>query len=240
MCGRFSQAYTWEDVYAFSQPLTVPAAPAPNLQAHYNLSPTNEVDVIVWSGQGRALKKARWGLVPPWHKGPLKGVVPHINARLETIDTNKLFNRAFVKNRCIIPASGFYEWTGPKEDRIPHFISHANGTLMAFAGIWERWRNPETGEEIVSCSIITREANTWMSQLHDRMPAMLHPADFDHWLQGHGGKDLLMQPPPEMREWIVHKRMNRAGVGDDDPATCAPAPAEEPVAPEPPVQGSLI
>lgn len=226
MCGRFSQAYTWEEVYAFSQPLTVAATPAPNLQPHYNVSPTNEIDVIVLGGPARAIWKARWGLIPPWHKGPVKGLKPHINARLEGIDSNGLFKKAYVKNRCIIPASGFYEWTGPDKDRTPHFISARDGALLAFAGIWERWRNPETGEDILSCSIITRDADPWMSKMHDRMPAMLHPADFDLWLSGQGGKELLMRPPPELREWIVSKRMNKAGVGDDDPVTCEPAGPE--------------
>lgn len=240
MCGRFSQAYTWGEIYAFSQPLTVSAEPARNQQARYNIGPTTLIDIIVRTPAGREIWKVRWGLIPPWHKGTAKQIKPHINSRIEGVDTNGLFKRAYVKNRCIIPASGFYEWTGPDGDKTPHFISAKDGTILAFAGIWERWRD-DNGEEVISASIITREADRFMSKIHDRMPAMLHPDDFDAWLDGTAGKEILMKPPPELREWIVSKRMNKTGVGDDDPATAAPAEPDAPSPPpEPPSQGSLF
>ncbi|MGE7469783.1 SOS response-associated peptidase [Bosea sp. NPDC003192] len=240
MCGRYSVNYTWPQIYAFSQPLTVPAEPARNVQARYNIGPTTLIDILVKTPAGRELWKARWGLIPPWHKGTKRDIKPHINSRIETVDTNGLFKRAYVKNRCIIPASGFYEWTEEDGSKIPHFISAKDEAILAFAGIWERWRD-ENGEEVISASIITREANEFMSKIHDRMPAMLHPSDFDAWLDGIAGKDVLMKPPPELREWIVNKRMNKAGVGDDDPATAAPVePEPSPPAPEPTTQGSLF
>lgn len=240
MCGRFSQAYTWGEIYAFSQPLTEPAFPARNLQARYNIGPTTPIDIVVRTEAGRQIWKARWGLIPPWHKGSLKGVIPHINARVEKVDSNNLFKRAYVKNRCIIPASGFYEWTGPDKNKTPHFISAKDGAILAFAGIWERWRD-ENGEEIISASIITRDANDWMSKIHTRMPAMLHPDDFEAWLDGSAGKGALLRPPPELQEWIVDRRMNKSGAGDDDPTTAAPI-GPEAAAPSasPPMQGTLF
>lgn len=241
MCGRFSQAYTWGEIYAFSQPLTEPASPARNLQARYNIGPTTTIDIIVRTEAGREIWKARWGLIPPWHKGSLNGVIPHINARVEKVDTNGLFKRAYVKNRCIIPASGFYEWTGPDKDKTPHFISAKRGAILGFAGIWERWRD-ENGEEVISASIITRDANDWMSKIHTRMPAMLHPDAFEAWLDGSAGKEVLMRPPPELQEWTVDRRMNKTGVGNDDPVTAAPVETQaSPLPPEPtPPQGNLF
>lgn len=241
MCGRYSQAYTWPEIYAFSQPLTVPAEPARNQQARYNIGPTTLIDILVKTPAGRELWKVRWGLIPPWHKGSAKQIKPHINSRIETVDSNGLFKRAYIKNRCIIPASGFYEWTTEANgDKTPHYISAKDGTILAFAGIWERWRD-ENGEEITSASIITRDADRFMSKIHDRMPAMLHPNDFDAWLDGSAGKEVLMKPPPELREWIVNRRMNKTGVGDDDPATATPAEPEAPAPPpEPPPQGGLF
>ncbi|BCB17892.1 SOS response-associated peptidase [Bosea sp. ANAM02] len=222
MCGRFSQAYSWNEIVAFSQPLTVPAA-TPNLRARYNIAPTTEVDIIVKTEAGRELKKARWGLIPGWHKGRLKDFkLATFNARVETVDTSGTFKHAYRSCRCIIPASGFFEWTGEKKDRVPHFFSAADGDLLAFAGLWENWRNPETGEDITTCTMIVREANAWTAQYHDRMPCMLLRQDFEAWLDGSGGMELLKQPPRELREWIVSKRVNKAGEGDDDPSTIEP------------------
>lgn len=221
MCGRFSQAYTWEEIFAFSQPLTVEGG-TQLIRKRYNIAPTTEVDIIVRIDGERVLRKARWGLIPAWWKKKANEVGATFNARVEKVDESAMFRSAYVKRRCIIPASGFYEWTGPKTDRVPHFFTAPDGEILGFAGLWESWRNPETGDEVTSCTIITRDAGKWMSAYHDRMPAMLVPRDFEAWLDGSGGKELLMQPPRELREWIVSKRMNKTGVGDDDPATAEP------------------
>lgn len=242
MCGRFSQAYSWDEIVAFSRPLTVPAD-RPNLQARYNINPTTEIDIIVKTDAGRELRKARWGFVPTWHKGEAKEVKNTFNARVEGVRASKMFGRAFVKRRCIIPASAFYEWTGAKGEKIPHRISAADGGLLAFAGIWETWRDPATGEDIVTVSIITRSADRFMEKLHSRMPAMLRPEDFDAWLDGSGGEDLLQRPPPELREWIVSTRINNIRAPDDDPtlADRVEPKAEEPKPPpDPPAQGDLF
>jgi putative SOS response-associated peptidase YedK len=220
MCGRFSQAYSWEQIHAFSQPLTM-AAGRGNLQPRYNIAPTTTIDIIVHGGEGRELRQARWGLVPLWWKKPLKGMPATFNARVETVDTSPMFRDAFKRRRCIIPASGFFEWTGEKGDKTPHYFSAADGELLAFAGLWERWTSPE-GEEVISATMVVRDANEWTQKYHDRMPSMLHPADFDRWLDGSADKSILREPPPQLQEWIVSQRVNKTGQGDDDPTTVEP------------------
>lgn len=222
MCGRFSQAYNWDEIVAFSQPLSLPAD-RPNLRARYNIAPTTEVDIIVRTDEGRVLRKARWGLVPGWHKGGLKDFkLATFNARVETVETSGTFKHAYRRRRCIIPASGFFEWTGEKKERIPHFFSAADGELLAFAGLWENWRDPDTGEQVMTCAMIVREANAWTAQYHDRMPCMLTRPDFDAWLDGSGGMELLKQAPRELREWIVSTRVNSSRAPDDDPTLIEP------------------
>jgi len=239
MCGRFSQAYSWDEIVAFSQPLTAPAN-RPNLRARHNISPTTEIDIIVPSEAGRELWKARWGLIPGWWKKSARETGSTFNARVEKVHESAFFRSAWVKRRCIIPASAFYEWTGEKGVKIPHRISAAGGGLLAFAGLWDRWTDPATGEEIVSCTIITRDADRWMSAIHDRMPAMLHPKDFDVWLDGSGGKEVLMRPPPELREWIVSTRINSSRTPDDDPTLADPVESETPTPVNAPRQGDLF
>lgn len=191
MRGRFSQAFTWEQIHAFSQPMTnaLPAEQG-NLQPRYNIAPTTQVHIIVMAEGWRELISARWGLVPMWWKKPLNGMPATFNARVETVDTSPMFRDAFKRRRCIVPASGFFEWTGEKGDKTPHYLTAADGALLAFAGLWERWTSPE-GEQIVSCTMVVRDANEWTLKYHDRMPSMLPPADFDKWLDGTAGKEVL-------------------------------------------------
>lgn len=239
MCGRFSQAYSWEEIVAFSQPLTVPAN-RPNLQARYSINPTTEVDIIVLTEDGRELRKARWGLIPGWWKKSAKETGSTFNARIEKAHESPFFRSAWSKRRCIIPASAFYEWTGEKGDKTPHRISAADGGLMAFAGLWDRWTDTETGEEVLSCTIVTRDADRWMSKIHNRMPAMLRQEVFQAWLDGSGGKELLERPPPELQEWIVSRRINSNRAPDDDPTLGDPVEPETFPSVKPPEQGDLF
>ncbi|SFI43557.1 Putative SOS response-associated peptidase YedK [Bosea sp. OK403] len=217
MCGRFSQHYTWQQIHNFSNPLTL-AAGRGNLQQRYNIAPTTNVDIIVPSEAGRELISARWWLVPAWWKKSLKEVPSTFNARVETVDTSPMFRDAFRRKRCIVPASGFFEWTGPKTDRIPHYFSAADDGLLGIAGLWERWQSPE-GEDVTSCTMVVRDADEWTARYHDRMLSFLQPEDFDAWLSGSAGKDLLRKTPPKLQEWVVDKRVNKTGQGDDEPAT---------------------
>jgi putative SOS response-associated peptidase YedK len=192
-----------------------------NLRPRYNIAPTTPVDVIRQIPAGRELVSMRWGLIPGWWKKSLKDVPATFNARAESVAEKPMFRSAYKARRCIVPASGFFEWTGEAKDRQPHFFSAADGSpVLAFAGLWEAWRNPENGEDVLSCTILVTSANDWMRHYHDRMPVILGPAQFDAWLNGTlQAGDLRPIAETALREWAVSKRVNKAGVGDDDPET---------------------
>jgi putative SOS response-associated peptidase YedK len=191
MCGRFTQNYSWEEVHAF---LSV-FGPPRNLQPHYNIAPTDTVDVIRLDKHGgREFVPMRWGLVPAWWKKSLKEVPATFNARAESVDEQ------------------------------PHLFTAADDSpLLAFAGLWDRWKDPPTGEWLLSCTIIVSGASAWMEPYHDRVPVLLEAKDFDGWLDGSLGTEVLKPAPAEaLREWKVSPRLNRTGVGDDDPTIIEP------------------
>jgi putative SOS response-associated peptidase YedK len=160
----------------------------------------------------------RWGLVPWWWKKPLKQVPASFNARAESVADKRMFRDAFKRHRCIIPANGYYEWEKRPDGRQPYFVSAADGSVLSFAGLWDRWQNPETGEPMTSCTIIVTDANTLTSPIHDRMPVILDKADIGPWLSGTGGVELLRPPPDDsLRMWPVSRRVNKTGTGDDGP-----------------------
>lgn len=227
MCGRFTQSYTWAQVREFLNFLGTPR----NLQPHYNIAPTTAIDVLRLNDQGRELVSMRWGLVPPWWKKPLKELPATFNARAESVAEKPMFREAFKTRRCIIPISGFYEWTGAKNDRQPHLFSAADGSpVLAVAGLWSPWRDPATGEAGLSCTLIVSGASDWMKSYHDRMPVLLRPDRFSAWLDGSLGPEAL-RPAAEdaLRAWPVSKRVNRAGDGDDEPAILLPVQPDIPI-----------
>lgn len=179
MCGRFVQKTPLGDI----QVLFETAGPVPNLPPRYNAAPTDNLAVVRFNPQTRtrALDLLRWGLVPLWAKDPSFGP-KCINARAETVATNNIFRDAFERRRCLIPADGFYEWRkrggpkNPKEKPLPYAIVPADGGLFAFAGLWERWKNPADGAVLRSFTIVTGKPNALAAPIHDRMPVIL-PAD---------------------------------------------------------------
>jgi putative SOS response-associated peptidase YedK len=155
------------------------------LDPSYNVAPTNDVYVVLETGETRRVETMRWGLVPFWAKSPAVGA-KMINARAETLATKNAYRSALAKRRCIIPADGFYEWMkvpGQKAKQ-PMFIHRADGDRFAFAGLWETWRDPEKPDDppMHSCTIITGPANEAIEPVHDRMPVMLPPDAWDTWL----------------------------------------------------------
>ena len=182
-------------------------------------------DVIRLDKDGkRELVPMRWGLIPAWWAKSLKEIPATFNARAESVADKPMFRDAFRGQRCIIPASGFYEWTGDKGNKQPHLFTAADGSpILAFAGLWDRWRDRAAGEDILSCTIIVCGANKWMETYHDRMPVILDEKDFDGWLDGSLGADALKcASESALREWLVSKRINRTGEGDDDPTVLEP------------------
>jgi len=168
------------------------------------------------------LVSMRWGLIPWWWKKPLKQLPASFNARAETVADKPMFRDAFARHRCIIPASGYYEWLKRPDGRQPYFISAADGNVLSFAGLWDRWKNPETGETLISCTIIVTDANALTRPIHDRMPVVLDRTDIGAWLSGAAGVQLL-RPAVEdrLRMWPVSRRVNKTGTGDDDPTLLA-------------------
>jgi putative SOS response-associated peptidase YedK len=215
MCGRFVQNYTWREV----NDLYDLVGAARNLQAHYNIAPTDTVEVVR-CGEGGAteLVPMRWGLVPWWWKKTLKQLPASFNARAESVADKPMFRDAFKRHRCIIPAGGYYEWEKRPDGKQPYFISAADGGVLSFAGLWDRWKNPETGEHLTSCTIIITGANALTRPIHDRMPVVLGRADIGPWLNGAGGTELLRSAADDkLRLWPVSRRVNKTGTGDDDP-----------------------
>ena len=223
MCGRFTQNYTWAEVHDFLNVF----GPARTSRPRYNIAPTTAVDVIRQMPDGRELVSMRWGLIPGWWKKSAREVPATFNARAESVADKPMFRDAFRKRRCIVPASGFIEWTGGKDAKQPHLFTAADGSpILALAGLWDRWRDPADGEDILSFTVIVTEASAWMRTYHDRMPVLLAKEEFGAWLTGSLGTEAL-KPAADtaLREWKVSRRLNRTGEGDDDPTIIAPLPA---------------
>jgi putative SOS response-associated peptidase YedK len=215
MCGRFTQRYTWREIHE----LYGLTGASRNLQAHYNIAPTDALDVVKpVLDSTTELVSMRWGLIPYWWKKPLKYLPATFNARAESVADKPMFREAFDWQRCIVPASGYYEWIARPNGMQPYYISAADGGTLSFAGLWDRWRNLDTGERVMSCTIIATDANTLMRPIHDQMPVILEPADFKAWLYGDGGTELLRSAADhKLCIWPVSKRVNASGTGDDDP-----------------------
>ncbi len=188
MCGRYVAATPPDELanYFSAEVPDITSGLAPN----FNVAPTQQVPAVRQHTSGaRNLDTLRWGLVPFWAKDPRIGN-RMINARGETVATKNAFRRSLIKQRCIIPADGFYEWhkIQGRKHKQPMYITRTDDEPFAFAGLCERWRDKnsldEDGEplELHSCTIITCAANETMAKIHDRMPVMLPPHAWDSWL----------------------------------------------------------
>lgn len=183
MCSRYSLTSPAEAVRAYFG--TRPIEPYP---PRYNIAPTQPVGIVhAREGDPRGEREfvlVRWGLIPGWVKDP-SAFTTLINARAETAADKPSFRAAFRHRRCLVPADGFYEWTGPAGAKRPHLMrSRANGP-MAFAGLYESWLGAD-GSEIDTMAILTVAANATVGAVHDRMPAILQPGDFADWLDCRG------------------------------------------------------
>ena len=174
MCGRYTLVEVDGLQRRFALEETLPEA-----TARYNIAPTQTMPVIVRHSPNHA-EWMRWGLVPFWAKEPGIGS-RMINARAETVAEKPAFRRAFRARRCLVPASGFYEWQRGARGKTPYYIHLPDMPLFAFAGLHETWRGPD-GAELRTYTIITTAANDLMAPLHDRMPAILAPDDEETWL----------------------------------------------------------
>lgn len=195
MCARFTLTSPPDAVRAHFA-----AVNRPNFPARYNIAPSQPIVIVRVRETGeRELASVRWGLIPPYVKD-LREAPMLINARAETAAHKPAFRAAMRRRRCLIPADGFYEWTGPKGRRRPFLLQARDGGLLALAGLWEAWRGPG-GELIESTAILTTAANATVRPLHDRMPAIVPPEHHAAWLDGTGvtaeAAAALLGPAPD-------------------------------------------
>lgn len=180
MCSRYSFTSPPEAARALFKYLQ-----QPNFPPRENIAPTQPVAIVRLDHNGeREFQLVRWGFVPSWAKDP-REFSTLINARSETAFEKPSFKGAIQYRRCLVPADGFYEWTGERGQKTPHYITRRDGALMAFAGVWETWLGAD-GSEFDSVAILTTAANDTMEPIHARMPVILNEHDFDTWLDVRG------------------------------------------------------
>ncbi|QFT79892.1 Putative SOS response-associated peptidase YedK [Roseovarius sp. THAF27] len=206
MCGRFAVTLPQDamaQLFAARPVNDLPAVP------NYNVCPTNDVHVVTSDGTDRQLGSMRWGFLPHWYKTPNDGPLL-INARAETIAEKPAFRAAARERRCLIPASGFYEWTKDADgNRLPWFIHPARGEALAFAGVYQSWDKGDA--PLTTCAIVTTGANGPMSKIHHRMPVILAEKDWPLWLgeAGHGAATLMTAAPDDALDFYrVDQKVN--------------------------------
>lgn len=194
MCGRFTLATEKHEIAEQFSLFDVP-----ELEPRYNIAPTQLVVAarIISEGPTREITHLRWGLIPSWADDPKIGS-RLINARAETVAEKPAFRAAYRKRRCLVLADGFFEWQKTGSKKQPYYFRLHDGVPFAFAGLWEYWEREES--RIESCTILTTAANDLLRSVHDRMPVILHPADYEQWLdpanQTAAGLATLLRPFP--------------------------------------------
>jgi len=191
-------------------------------EPRYNIAPTQPVPIIRQHPKEprRDLSLVRWGLIPSWAKDA-SGAAGMINARSETAAIKPAFRDALRSRRCIVPADGFYEWQRAGKTKQPYCFEVNDGELFAFAGLWERWKDP-SGDWVKTCAILTTAPNAVTSQVHDRMPVILGRDDYDVWLDpGMTNVEAvseLLKPYDArlMRVYPVSTRVNQVRNDDED------------------------
>jgi putative SOS response-associated peptidase YedK len=228
MCGRYKLSRRKQVVEEY---FDTAVSDEPDWAPRYNIAPTQPIPVIRQNPKEpiRELSLMRWGLIPSWAKDA-SGAARMINARSETAGTKPAFRDALKSRRCLIPADGFYEWVRTGKTKQPYCFEVNDGELFAFAGLWERWKNP-SGEWIRTCSILTTTPNVVTAPVHDRMPVNLDPDGSDLWLdpgmQNVEAVSEMLKPFDArlMRSFPVSTRIN--SVGNDDEECSRPVAVAE-------------
>jgi putative SOS response-associated peptidase YedK len=226
MCGRFTLTVTPE---ALAEQFHLDFVPA--LAPRFNIAPSQAVAIVrVQPENGlRFLEIVQWGLIPSWAEDATIGS-RLINARAENLEEKPTFRASYKYRRCLVVSDGFYEWKGRGRDKHPYYIRMNDGEPFGFAGIWDHWEDPD-GSVVESCAIITTEANELVRPIHERMPVIIPPVDYDLWLDPKqlGTEQLkpLLRPYPAeaMLAYPVSAIVNRAV--HEDPQCIEPADKQD-------------
>ncbi|MEJ1157846.1 SOS response-associated peptidase [Prosthecomicrobium sp. N25] len=235
MCGRYVLTATPEEIRRLFR-----YAEQPNFPPRYNIAPTQPIAIVAGEGGTPHFLLARWGFVPSWVEDP-KSFSLIINARAETAPEKPSFRAAMRHRRCLVPASGFYEWRRTPAGKQPFFIRPRHGGAVAFAGLWETWSGKD-GSEIDTAAVLTVPANRLVGRIHDRMPAVVLPENFDRWLDCRGvdvreAMTLIEPVPDDFFECVpVSERVNK--VANDD-LRCIEGLAE-PLSPDEPQTAEAV
>jgi len=219
MCGRYTLRTPVETLVERFEINEYPSSITPS----YNIAPSQGVAAVIAENGKRKLEMLHWGLIPSWAKDPEVGN-KMINARAETVAEKPSYRKAFKERRCLILADGFYEWQKTDSGKQPFYIRMEDESPFAFAGLWESWQN---GREIRSCTIITTSPNEVAAQVHNRMPVILHPEDYEMWLDPDFDErealTTLLKPFPAeaMEAYPVSRKVNRPA--NNDPEVIEPA-----------------
>jgi putative SOS response-associated peptidase YedK len=224
MCGRYSITTATEAMRRLFQ-----FDDHPNLQARYNLAPTQMAPVVRERDGARRLDMLRWGLLPKWSKDA-SGAAKMINARSETIAEKPAYRDAFRARRCLVPADGFYEWQVRGKTKQPYRISLADGGTFAFAGLWESWADPNDGGAMVETyTVATVVAAASIAHIHHRMPVILEAEDYQAWLTGDvEAAGALLKPLEDAKLQSFEVSPRVGNVRNDDPELLEPYVEREP------------
>jgi putative SOS response-associated peptidase YedK len=211
MCGRFANNAEKKDI---EKEFKIGKLNKVSFDARYNIAPSQMIDAVLETDAKRVLTGLKWGLIPGWAKDD-SFASKTINARAETLSEKASFRDAFKSRRCIIPATGFYEWAKKGENaKQPFYFYLKEKDVFGFAGLYEEWLDKESGEMLETCTIITTEANEVLEPVHDRMPVILKAENYDQWLdEKEKNTDRLQNllapfPAAEMASHAVSRAVN--------------------------------
>lgn len=190
MCGRFVQSH---DASFYADVFRVETIRTETLPVSFNVAPTDSVYAVAEHGGQRLLGSFRWGLIPWWARDR-KIAARNINARAETAADKPTFKESFAKRRCLVPADGFFEWQRLPKGKLPHYFYAADRQPLALAGLWATWKDPESGDRINSCTIVTGKPNALVADIHDRMPVILRRDSWNDWLDRDKQEPDLIKP----------------------------------------------
>lgn len=191
MCGLYSLSKTPRETKAWFKYQEDEEFPP---RAH--VAPGQPIGVVRMENGARHFALVRWGFIPSWVK-EVKPGKPLINARGETVMEKPSFRNAMRRRRCLVPADGYYEWSGAEGRKVPFFVQQADGGLFALAGLWEHWMGAD-GSELETATLMTIAPNAELSTIHDRMPVVIAPADYETWLTGEAEEAAkLIRPAPD-------------------------------------------